>query len=360
MTRPALIVIAISLTAVLLACVVFFVSYHPGRPYRTETKQQIASNAVTSNAHRPQAIAKDGLTFMTYLSMQNTSLYVSCYDYETNNSTQPYLVAFVAWYPDMHWSPAITILNNRIVIFVFSSLTLQISNYTIPEIKENKSRLAHWHSDVAYPYKPTIGAINYYQVYPYNNEKEIAVIYSIQGGENGDGAAWWRTSYNGTVWQQPIKIFSNMPDRLYMFTTQIGEELLLTGYETFRSEYGRGKNVYFAWSSDHGITWKKADGTQLALPMNTSAKILNSTVSTMSCSAILDENDKPLITVIYRNTTGKRPDPTAGLEWEYLTGDYNVKIAYYNAQLGSQGEWKYDFARDEQGNLLTTTIYRRN
>jgi len=321
------------------------------KQYYKQTKMLVATNAITSNAHRPQAIQKEGLTFMIYESMENGDSYIQCYDYRTNNITQPYIVDTLRMFsPDMHWSPAISIINDKLIAFVFGDgINCKLSQYTITEIKQNKTRLQYWQDKTTYTYNPQIGMINYYQIFPFDNERKIAVIYSIQSGET----TWWRTEYNETTWQQPIKIFSYIPDRFYMFVTEAKEKLLLTGYETRAVMGGRGENIYFSWSDNYGTTWKKVNGTQFDLPMNTSAKIFNSPVSTLPLPCILDEYDRPTIHCLcYNSSQYHRYDESNPV---YLLGDYNIKIVYYTAKLGQSGEWKIDFAKDEQDNLLIMT-----
>ena len=306
------------------------------RVHKTQPNgMELAKNACPSPAQRPQAIYRDGVTFMVYAGNVYATFqaHIKAILHETDEFSSVYTIANLSW-NDYHSSPCIGILpSNKLIVFYdggssgVNTLKYKISTYTIAEIKEDKTRLGDWGSVQVYS---ALTDIYYPNVSSFADK--IVMNYSRQTTQWTNVTHWFDT-FDGTSWSGAVKLMNHVADGSYMWFTKVGNNILMSGERRVTVSAGKRIDVYFLWSDDEGTTWRTADGTVLTLPLTAEHKVLSSPVSTRNWNCILDENNKPVIMCMFRD------DPSSS-----TTGDYNVKVAQYSAALGESGTWSINDA----------------
>lgn len=130
--------------------------------------------------------------------------------------------------------------------------------------------------------------------------------------ENSPGSVYWRSWCNGTY-------------------------ILMVGYGYYITD----ENVYFAYSSDEGSTWKYANGTSAgSLPLNATnliiSNVTNPTERFRALTAIIDENQQ--ITVLYEDATNV---------YSYQAPMF---ILQYNTTIGSSGGSWVNYTMTDENN----------
>lgn len=282
-------------------------------------KYEVASVGTPYESTRPNAIYYNGKTYFTWLNREDKTIRIQTCDHSTKSWGSIYTIATTS-NDDIHRGPAIGILPNQTLI-VFYGCHNDDLRWKVSENAEDESS---WGTE-----QSRAGSYTYPQVMSFS-DKIVIFFRKI-------GTTWYKDSHNGTAWSGETLFSGSVAGRYYWWFTKIGSRIFMAGCYEDTGPPPERINVYFAYSEDKGETWKKADGTSLAVPMAETAKILDSGYRTTALPVLLDENNKPIIGVVYQ--------PNGA-------GDFSCKLAVYSVSLGEVGGWSLRNIVDQDGNQV--------
>jgi len=263
--------------------------------------------------------------------------YIKAWNHVTKTMSSTYLVDEFAYdMPDGHFAPAIGVLPNKKLIVFYHCHSNDPMYYKISTNAEDESS---WGSRLNIPRR------NWGWTYPNVLSYSDKVIIFARDSIGTNHIAWlMNTSVDGITWTGWVLINEwwtgdlppNNHNAYFIFRKQ-GDFLLAAAtrcyYEAPNYVYD---NMYFAYSDDRGVTWKKADGTTINLPL-TEADTLIAVAAhrTHQAYPILDADDRPCV--------------TAANDLLNPVGPWKLRIARYWGAIGHSGEWTLDFVEDENG-----------
>jgi len=241
----------------------------------------------------PRAIYYEGSKKRTYFvyAKQNFDVYITFFDHETGELSQEVCVSTEAL-DDCHATPCVGVLPNGKIIVFWRRDTPEIYHLYY-KISGNAEDISSWSSeyDFGYPYtRPSILTFS---------DKLVVFAREIVSG------SWARyirkETTNGTSWtQNPAGYIldfgdGNWPYMVFHKKDPQSDRVFMSGMNCLMPS-GSFENVYFAYSDDRGVAWKKANGSAMTLPMtDAQCKIITEGDSTLYPWAVQDENNRFII-----------------------------------------------------------------
>ena len=248
------------------------------------------------NIHHPTAIyiPQVDTTFFVYMTnVSNTyKFYAKQFNHTTENmSDEVYIDDSVS--TDRHHAPSIGYLPNGSLI-IFYDTHSYTPGYISYRVSQNAWDITTWNSE-----QHEIGDFTYPQLVSFDDK---LVLFVRESQADMVSCIWYRYDFNNThFWQNKTQISywsgSGVAESFYVMTNRVGDNIYLS--MTFYNETASPSvhiNLYFGYSEDKGVSWKKADGTSLSLPLGENAKILDLPHKTYSSFPFTNYEGNPLIT----------------------------------------------------------------
>lgn len=246
---------------------------------------------------------------------------------------------------DSHMAPSIGYLWNGSFIVFYHAHTSAI-RYRVSNGAYNHDS---WYSERT---NSTL-LYTYPQVLSYNNVLYLFIRVSI-----GTNDAEWRrfTFDSNNLWRASTTIIDDASVSLdqgsmyAMFSDESNSNyVVMSGSLRNATGTDRRVNVHFAMSLDRGITWQKADGTSLSLPLggtgltniNTTLRVEEMIHSTSTSHAHIGVNNTPHILQI----------------WGRVTNPYDSGVKHF---VWTGSAWSSGWAVDQDGVNLTRNLHPTN
>ena len=275
----------------------------------------------------PKALYYVGTYKKTYVVWVDTTpvtweVKIRAFNHETKSWGTTYTIATIT--SDAHKGPTIGVLPNGKLIVFYGSHSTTPQYYKISTNAEDES---------AWGAEQNFAIINLGWTYPQPcSFSDKLVLFCRDGVSSTQTRCMKNTTTDGSTWTGWVEVL-NWGDGYapYMVFRKLGSNILMSGHKhTYTTAYN--ENLYFAYSSDEGVTWKKADGTTITL---TEANTLIETLAHRMgyTFSLLDKDGKPVVTAYYT----------------YNGGQPKLYLSQYSAALGSSGTWSTAFVTNSSG-----------
>jgi len=273
---------------------------------------------------------------------------------------------------DSHAAPSIGILwNGSLIVFYHAHGLLARLRY---RVSVNAFDHDTWYSEI----ENLDAAFTYPQVISYPNVLYLFIRQTVGSFQS----SWHRYTFNsGGVWQDDTLIIDDPGSYSYTFIAGMyatfskepnSDYILMSATWSPGNSTTRREDVYFAKSTDKGVTWKEADGSSLSLPLGgvglvnkNDMKIASlPTYYTTTTHAHINNAGNPSIITVWGVIGGSASQPTGlyhsvwtGSTWDsgFIHDQDNVNLT--RASLDPTNFGIHGF-RDAQFNR--TTIYWNN
>jgi len=275
----------------------------------------------------PKALYYVGTYKKTYVCWVDTTpvtweVKIRAFNHETKSWGTTYTIVTIT--SDAHKGPTIGVLpNGKLIVFYGAHSTTPLY-YKISTNAEDESA---WGSAQNHP------IINMGWTYPQPCSFSAKLVLFCRDSVNATQTRWMKnTTTDGSTWTGWVEVLNwGNGYAPYMVFRKLGSNILMSGHNyTYATTYS--ENLYFAYSPDEGVTWKKADGTTITLT-EALTKIATIDYHNSWTFSLLDKDGKPVVISCYEHVAGVR----------------KLYLSQYSAALGSSGTWSTAFVTNSSG-----------
>ena len=281
-------------------------------------------------------------TFFVY--MKNVSgtykFYIKSFNHTTDTmSSETFIGNSIS--TDAHNAPAISNLPNGSLIIFFDTHSY-VPGYISYRVSNGAWNINSWFStqtetgDFTYPNPCSF------------DDKLVLIIRESQ--PDMASVIWYRYDFNNThFWQNKTQITYYYGDEgtggLYAVFNKIGSNILMSAH-LCNASTPADLNLYYACSQDKGVSWKKADGSALALPLGENAKVLDVPDQTVYTFPNFNHDGNPCISYTRRDST---PAPYTDYHWLGLAFWNGVAWQYNNLTNQNMQLLNFSYTQDASG-----------
>jgi hypothetical protein len=255
---------------------------------------------ITPENH-PNAYYYNGKTYFVwqeYVSGSNSvKYYIRAWYHSTQSWGTKYEIADIGNIRDSHTAPAIGILPNKKLWVTYGGHEWSTG---IPQYYK-VSATAEDESSFAGQTQYSFTKINMGWTYPNLCCFSDKMVIFMRDSVDATTTRWMRnTTTNGTTWSGWTEIVHHgsnyAPYMIFRREYSFSGLILMAGTRVdYAPEPDVRENIYFAYSDDQGVTWRKADGTVLSLPLTGSNTLIWTESNLHQAWAMLDADDRPFV-----------------------------------------------------------------
>jgi len=273
-------------------------------------------------------------TFFVYMRNDSGSykFYIKSYNHTTETmSSETYIDTSASI--DRHNAPSIGNLPNGSLI-IFYDTHSYVPGYISYRVSNGAWNINSWHSE-----QHETGDFTYPNPCVFDDK---LVLFLRESQADMESVIWYRYNFNNThFWQDKTQITLDYgsPDigkgGWYAAFNKIGSNIYVSAHLA-NATVPECVDLYFAYSMDKGVSWKKADDSALSLPLGENAKILDVPDQTVYTFPNINHDGNPVISYTRRDSTAA---PFTAFHW--------LGLAFWNGAV-----WQYNNLTNQDMQLL--------